>query len=225
MLITKRHNNTFLLLHQLLQKSYGGRWPVIGVDLGKTPVTDFSKHTPKTDDTTPSDLPPITHPEHEGLQDDKQIVQSHGETNYTIPDYILPAKHRPTHHKLDIIRAIGYTFGPDGKLKIDHTYLGRRQLQLVECKYSTDGNITDIIDHIHNMYEPLKQALQTHGIIKTDIKIIPIVISKIGTFNAKTLAEIAPLVSFDEEPPNALTYKQLPKPAKKGAMTLLVHAQ
>ncbi len=35
MLRTKRRNNTFLLLHQLLQKSNGGRWPVIGVNLGK----------------------------------------------------------------------------------------------------------------------------------------------------------------------------------------------
>jgi ribonuclease HI len=43
---TKRHNSTFLLLQQLLQTSNGGRWLVIGVDLGKQPVTDFRKHIP-----------------------------------------------------------------------------------------------------------------------------------------------------------------------------------
>ncbi len=56
-----------------------------------------------------------------------------------------------------------------------------------------EGNITDIIQHIHTIYEPLKQVLLTHGTLKADIKIIPIVISKTGTFNVKTLAEIASL--------------------------------
>ncbi len=74
---TKRHNNTFLLLHQLLKQSNGGRCPVIGVDLRKTPVMDFSKHIPKTENTTPSDLPLITHPENEGLQDDKKPMGRH----------------------------------------------------------------------------------------------------------------------------------------------------
>jgi hypothetical protein len=64
-----------------------------------------------------------------------------------------------------------------------------------------------------------------HGTLTTEIKIIPIVIIRIGTFNVKTLAKIAQLVSFKEKPPDALTYKQLPKPAQKIAMTLHVHAQ
>jgi hypothetical protein len=111
------------------------------------------------------------------------------------------------------------------KLNVDNTYKGRRQLQIIECKYSTDGNITKIIDHIHTIYEPLKNALQTYGTIQADIKIIPIVISRTCTFNVKTLAEIAELVTFHEEPPDALTYKQLPKPAQTIVMTLHVHAQ
>jgi hypothetical protein len=45
-----------------------------------------------------------------------------------------------------------------------------------------------------------------------------------GPINVKTLAEIAQLVSFKEKPPDALTYKQLLKPAKKIAMALHVHA-
>ncbi len=85
--------------------------------------------------------------------------------------------------------------------------------------------VTRIIYHIHNIYEPLKLALQTYGTIKADIKIIPIVISKTSTFNVKTLSKIAQLISFDEEQPDALTFKQLPRPAQQIAMTLRVHAQ
>jgi hypothetical protein len=41
----------------------------------------------------------------------------------------------------------------------------------------------------------------------------------------KILAEIAQLVSFKEEPPDELTFKQLPLTAKIIAMALHVHAQ
>jgi hypothetical protein len=58
-----------------------------------------------------------------------------------------------------------------------------------------------------------------------DVKIIPIVISRDGTFHVKTLAEIAQLASFKDEPPDELTVKQLPITAKKIAMALHVHAQ
>ena len=44
----------------------------------------------------------------------------------------------------------------------------------------TDGNIQTAIEHIYNIYEPLKQALQTYGTLKADIKIISIVISRSG---------------------------------------------
>ena len=88
-----------------------------------------------------------------------------------------------------------YILTPDGRLTKDLIYRGRKQLQHIECKYSTDDNTHDIIEHIYIIYEPLKLALQTHGKIKADIKIIPIVISIIGTFNVRTLAEIEQLVS------------------------------
>ena len=39
---TKRQNSTFILLLQHLQKSNGGRWPILCADLGNKPVTDFS---------------------------------------------------------------------------------------------------------------------------------------------------------------------------------------
>jgi hypothetical protein len=191
------------------------------VDLGNAPVTDFRKYTPETEDTTPSHLPPIPHPDKEGLQDDKPIV---GETHHSIPEYIMPAHNRPKHHRPNLIRAVNYTLGPNGQLNKDNTYRGRRQLQLIECKYSTDDNITKIIEHIHTIYEPLKQALQTYGTLKADIEIISIVLSITCTFNVKTLVEIVQLVSFHEEPSDAMTYKQLPIPAKKIAMALHVHA-
>jgi hypothetical protein len=47
---TQRHNNTFTLLHQLLKNSDGGRWPILGVDLGQKSITDFKNIPPTTDD-------------------------------------------------------------------------------------------------------------------------------------------------------------------------------
>ena len=48
-----------------------------------------------------------------------------------------------------------------------------------------------IIDPIYDIYEPLRLALQIYGILKADVKFIPVVISRAGTFHVKTLAEIA----------------------------------
>jgi hypothetical protein len=110
---------------------------------------------------------------------------------------------------------VGFTLNKQGKLVQDLTYRGKRQLQIIECKYSTYGNIQTIIEHIYEIYEPLRQALQTYGTLKADVKIISIVISRTGTFHVKTLAEIAQLVSFTEEPPDELTFKQLPPRPKE----------
>jgi hypothetical protein len=120
---------------------------------------------------------------------------------------------------------VGYTLKAQGRLVKEPTYRCRRQIQIIECKYSTDGNIQEIIDHIYDIYEPLRLALQTHGTLKTDVKILPNIISRTGTFNVKTLAEIAQLIYFKEEPPYALTFKQLSTTSKKIVMTLHVHAQ
>ena len=38
---TRRHKSTFTLLHQLLSRENGGRWPIIAMDLGRQPVKDF----------------------------------------------------------------------------------------------------------------------------------------------------------------------------------------
>jgi hypothetical protein len=136
------------------------------MDLGNKPVTDLSKHKSYMEDTTPYHLLSIPLLEHEGLQDGKPNTL---DQQQTIPECILPARKRPTHHRPGLVRAVGYTTGPDGHLIKDPTFRGRRQLQLIERKYSTDWNIQEVIDHIYAIYEPLKQALQTQGTIKADV--------------------------------------------------------
>ena len=83
----------------------------------------------------------------------------------------------------------------------------------------------EITARIPDLYSPLKRAIRIHGEWTDDIDIIPIVISRTGSFNVKTLAEIAQLVSFEEEPPDARTYNELPPDAKRIAMALHTHAQ
>jgi hypothetical protein len=124
-------------------------------------------------------------------------------------------------------RAVGFKFDENGILIPDTTYNGRLILQLIECKYSANTNMHTITDHIHALYEPLRQQLLMHaiGMYKADIQVIPIVISRTGSFHVKTLAEIAKLVSFQEEQPDTLKHKQMPQPAQEIAMALHVHAQ
>ena len=72
-------------------------------------------------------------------------------------EYVLYPQHRPKHHKPDLILAVGFTLNKQGKPVKDPTYRGRKQIQNIECKYSTDGNIQAIIEHIYDIYEPLRQ--------------------------------------------------------------------
>jgi hypothetical protein len=90
--------------------------------------------------------------------------------------------------------AVGFTLNKQGKLVKDLTYRGQRQIQIIESKYATDGNIPKNIEHIYEIYEPLRQALHSYGTLKADVKIIPIVISRTGTFHVKTLTKISQLV-------------------------------
>jgi hypothetical protein len=90
----------------------------------------------------------ITHSTQEGLQDDKSDDLVYPQS---IPDYVLHPQHRPQHHKLDLIRAVGFTLIKQDKLVKDLTYRGRKQIQNIECKYSTDGNIQTIIDYIYDI--------------------------------------------------------------------------
>jgi len=144
----------------------------------------------------------ITHSTHKGLQYDKSDNPAYPQS---IPEYVLHPQHRPKHHIPDFIRVVGFTLNKQGKIVKELTYRGRRQIQIIECKYSTDGNIQAIIDHIYDIYEPLRLALQTHGTLKAEVKIIPIVSIRTCTFHFKTLAEINQLVSFKEEPLDELT--------------------
>ncbi len=148
------------------------------------PNRGLQNHKPDIHDTESTHLPQILLLEEEGLQDDKHYNQNYPQT---IPEYILPTQHIPIHQRPDLVRAIEYTSNPEGQLIPDQTYRGRRQLQIVKCKYSMDGNTQAVIDHIYNIYKPLKQALQIHGTLIVDIKIIPIVISRTIIFKVKTL--------------------------------------
>jgi hypothetical protein len=195
------------------------------MDLGTGPVKDF--HTQITHELhhlrEDPRFPTVT-PDTEGMQNDK--ISNHYYPN-ALPEYILPHEHRPQHYKPDLIRAIGYKYDAQGILEEDTSYTGRRSIQLIECKYATDTNMQIVIDQIYDLYDPLKQAIMTHatGAWKVDVHIIPIVISRTGSFHVKTLAEIAQLVSFKEEPPDTLTYRQLTRNAQEIAMALHVHAQ
>jgi hypothetical protein len=142
--------------------------------LGNKPVTDFSNIIFDIDTPTYIHQQGITHSTQEGLQDDKSDDPTYLQS---IPDYVLHPQHKPKHHKPDLIRVVGFTLNKQGKLVKDPTYRGRRQIQIIECKYSTDGNIQAIIDHIYDIYDPLRLALQIHGTLKADVKIILIAIS------------------------------------------------
>ena len=78
---------------------------------------------------------------------------------------------------------------------------------------------------MHTIYTPLKHAIQIHNNGRIQVEVMPIVISRIGNFHTRTLAEIAQLVSFKENPPDILTYKSLPHQAHTIAMSLHTHAQ
>jgi hypothetical protein len=83
----------------------------------------------------------------------------------------------------------------------------------------------ETINGIHIIYEPLKQAILQHNKERLQVQIILIAISRTGNFHTSTLAEIAQLVSFKENSPDALTYITLPTQAQTITMALHMHAQ
>ena len=145
------------------------------MDLGKHKVKDFKTQPLLETINTQEDhtLQPLE-ATHEGLQNDK----IHTKHPTIIPNNILPKHKRQKHHKPDIIRAIGYIINAKGALVVDPIYRVRRCLQIIECKYSTDNNILEIMEHIHTIYEPLKQAIQLHNNGRIQVEVIPIVISR-----------------------------------------------
>jgi hypothetical protein len=155
-----RHNNAFKLLQEKLEKHNGGRWPILSMDLGNKTIKDFKTQTQikmitPQEDTTLQALEATR----EGLQTDKMKTRH----PTTIPTDLIPKHKRPLHHKLGIIIAIGYIRNTRGQLLEDTNYNGRRCIQLIESKYSTDNNTLDTITNIHNIYEPLKQAIMRHN--------------------------------------------------------------
>ena len=159
-----RHHSTFKLLHEQLEKHNGGRLPIISMDLGNKTVKDF-KTQMKIEMTTPQEDTTVQaiKATHEGLQNHKEKTQH----PIIIPTNLIPKHKRPHHHKPNIIRALGYKWNTIGQLLENTTYKGRRCLQRIECKYSTDRNTLDTITNIHNIYEPLKHAIMRQKKNKT----------------------------------------------------------
>jgi hypothetical protein len=124
-LIIKRHNIIFRLILQLLQKSNGGRWPILCADLGHKPVADFSSLAAGIDTSTHTHThhQGITYSIYEGLQDEKSEKPDYPQS---ILDYVLHPQHKPKHHKPDLIWAVGYTLNTQGKLVKDPTCRGQR---------------------------------------------------------------------------------------------------
>ena len=204
---TDRHNSTFKILSQYLDNTED---PILTTDLGAKVIRDFSI-TPKYTPMSKTDVP---------AKPDKPNI---------IPEEFLPKDKRPRGCKPDMIRLKGCLKRPGRKLHPNTpsrgNHKGQRVMQLIECKYSTDTRLQDTISEIHTKYAPLRQAIIDHGNWGGEVEIIPIVISRTGSFHTKTLAEIAQLISPQEEPPDALTYRRLPKPSQKLVMTMHVHAQ
>ena len=82
------------------------------MNLGHKPVIVIDTLPIPPLDTEQTQLEAIKHPNQEGIQDDK------ADSNYpqAIPEYILPAQHRPKHHRPDLIRAVRYILTPEGRL-------------------------------------------------------------------------------------------------------------
>jgi len=142
-----------------LEKQNGGRRQIVSTDLGYKTIKDFKTQS-QIEMITPQANPNLQAVEaaQEGLQDDKTKTQH----PTIVPTDLLPKHKRPHHHKPYIIRTIGYRSKSQEQLLEDATYIGRRCLQLIECKYSTDNNTLDTISNIHNIYAQLKQAIIRH---------------------------------------------------------------
>ena len=84
---TSRHNRTFKLLQEQLEKHNGGRWSIISMDLGNKAIKNFKSQTKiemttSQEDTTLQTLEAT----HEGLQNDKEKSQH----PTIIPTNLLP---------------------------------------------------------------------------------------------------------------------------------------
>ena len=88
---------------------------------------------------------------------------------------------------------------------------GKPTLQIIEGKYCTDHNAETIIDRIHSIYTPLKQAIQEHGAWPYEVTIHPVVISRTGTFHERTIETIHGLFTLKDKPPDDGKYATSPE--------------
>jgi hypothetical protein len=91
-------------------------------NLGHKPVINFRNLTVDIGTSSHTHHQEIAHSIQEGLQEDKSENSDYPQS---IPDYVLRPQHKPKHHKLDLIRAVGYTLNTQGKLVKDLTYRGQ----------------------------------------------------------------------------------------------------
>ena len=225
---TTRHNSEWSILSNTLKTTNGGRWPIIAQDLGHKGVTDFSDIA--TDEIRLKTKPSKTLPRRRAKPRREEIDEGEEETDKsddvlyknTIPENLLPKHLRPKHHKPDIIRAIGYKM-VNGQLEKDKTYKGQHRIQFIECKFSTDHNINKVTESIIQIYTPLKTITEAHNPTLT-VEIVPIVISRTGTFSHATKKMIHQLISLKEEPPDSDTYTKHPD-ATQLIQKLHIHAK
>jgi len=57
---------------------------MVGVDLGNTPITNYTSLKPDIEETTASQLPQILLPEEEGLQNNKPSTTNHPQNHTRI---------------------------------------------------------------------------------------------------------------------------------------------
>ena len=84
----------------------------------------------------------------------------------------------------------------------------------------------EVISRILDRYRPLQQAIETHDNWPHRVEIVPIVISRTGTYNTTTLRQLAHLFTLKDEPPDSgITVSSLPKEAKQIAINMHKYAK
>ena len=183
-LITSRHNNTFKLLHDLLERNSRRRWSIINMDLGRQPTKDFKIETQANRCNHAARRPIPACPRDHTRRNSKWQINNTTTHNNPNP---IPTKTQT--------------------ITTPQTKAHNKSHRI----YSTDNNILDTINNIHTIHEPLKHAILLQNKGRLQVQIIPIVISMTCNFQTRPIAKIAQLISFKENPPDSLTYKTIPK--------------
>ena len=96
-----------------------------------------------------------------------------------------------------------------GQYEVDPSYTGQPVLQIIECKYSTDHNVVQVMDLIKQKYQDLATKIAAHGAWPGSIEIVPIVITRTGHYHEESIRQIVHLFALKNEPPDRLGYKDV----------------